>query len=146
MVKKFELRWFRRLFSSMRAEHCGKEGSKVNPDEDLDSQVFPLSRPFWGCGFMRTASGRNACSLTLTSPWARRRHLAFHQEKLNCLTPLSIPLAWSSSWKDNWHIWWVKSGRGWHPRAFLNIGWGHCIEAWKPAPGICSGRRGLEIV
>lgn len=76
-LKMFELRWFRRLSSSMCAEHCARGVVK--------GALAKTSRRVWGWGFTWTASGRSVPHpATLTSPWAWRRLLGFSPAEESC--------------------------------------------------------------
>lgn len=83
--KTFELAWFKTLFSSTCAEHCGRGGGESNPDKGLGPQVLPVSGPVWaGDSCEQHLGGTHSVSLTS------------HRER-NIMTKVSDPTLCPSS-------------------------------------------------
>lgn len=83
--KTFALAWFKTLFSSTCAEHCGRGGGESNPDKGLGPQVLPVSGPAWaGDSCEQHLGGTHSVSLTS------------HRER-NIMTKVSDPTLCPSS-------------------------------------------------
>lgn len=83
--KTFELAWFKTLFSSTCAKHCGRGGGESNPDKGLSPQVLPVSGPVWaGDSCEQHLGGTHSVSLTS------------HRER-NIMTKVSDPTLCPSS-------------------------------------------------